>query len=153
MYATGHYGAALLVYAPVGVALTLSGQFELAVVGGGLMLAFSTLPDIDIKTPLIPHRGPTHTILFALLVGAGLGWVALRLTTPILAGFAFGVGVLSIASHLLADWITPMGIKPFWPFSRRRYSLDLTTAKNPVANYLLLGLGVFVTAVSVLYLQ
>ncbi|WP_336359467.1 metal-dependent hydrolase [Haladaptatus sp. ZSTT2] len=150
MYATGHYGAALLVYAPLGVALALSGQFELAVFGGAGMLALATLPDIDIRTPLIPHRGPTHTVLFALLVGAGLGWVTLRLTNLTLATFGFLVGTLSITSHLLADWITPMGIKPFWPLSRRSYSLGLTTAKNPVANYLLFGLGVFVTVVALL---
>jgi len=35
-----------------------------------------------------------------------------------------------------------MGIRPLWPVSRRRYSLSVTTAANPIANYGLLGLGV-----------
>jgi membrane-bound metal-dependent hydrolase YbcI (DUF457 family) len=32
---------------------------------------------------------------------------------------------IGCASHLLADWLTPEGIQPLWPFSQRRVSLGL----------------------------
>ncbi len=87
--------------------------------GGAVAVALSTTPDYDHRVPLIAHRGPTHTLLFALVVGAVLAAVAAVAATeeapveaPILATFAFTVGTLSIGSHLLADWLTPMGIHP-----------------------------------------
>ncbi|MFC4987502.1 metal-dependent hydrolase [Saliphagus infecundisoli] len=159
MYRAGHYGAALLVYAPLSAAVALAGYEALAVVGGAVAVALSTTPDYDHRVPLIAHRGPTHTLLFALVVGAVLAAVAAVAATeeapveaPILATFAFTVGTLSIGSHLLADWLTPMGIRPFWPVSSRRYSLSVTTAANPVSNSLLLAAGVgtaFLAAASV----
>jgi inner membrane protein len=152
VYRTGHYGAALLVYAPVGAVVFLAAP-ELALLGGAGVLLLATLPDYDLRVPFVSHRGPTHTVLFLLAV-AGLlgaaGWVAGarfglggRVT---LAGFAFLVGALGIGSHLLADVLTPAGIEPFWPVSSRNYTLSLVRASNPVANWALLALGVFVTA-------
>ncbi|MFA9416782.1 metal-dependent hydrolase [Natrinema sp. HArc-T2] len=152
MYQTGHYGGALTAYAPLGTFVALMGYGEIAAVGGLVCVALSTLPDFDHRLPLIDHRGPTHTILFALAVGAGLATLAavfVDASSPFvdvgINAFAFLVGVASISSHLLADALTPMGIRPFWPFSRRRYSFAVTTAANPVANYGLLGLGLAAT--------
>lgn len=73
MHKTGHIGAALLVYSPIGLVLLLSGFDELAVLGGVGMIALATLPDCDHQLPIIAHRGPTHSITFALLLGALLG--------------------------------------------------------------------------------
>jgi len=152
MYQMGHYGGALTAYAPLGTIVALIGYGELAIVGGLVCVALSTLPDYDHRLPLIDHRGPTHTILFALAVGTGLATLAAvfidassTLVDVGIDAFAFLVGVVSIGSHLLADALTPMGIRPFWPVSRRRYSLEMTTADNPVANYGLFGLGVAAT--------
>ncbi|RZH69452.1 metal-dependent hydrolase [Natrinema altunense] len=149
MYQEGHYGGALLAYAPVGTVVALAGHAEVAIVGGLICVGLSTLPDCDHRLPLIDHRGPTHTVPFALLVGAGLAALAAVLVDASSAfadlGFvslAFLVGFVSIGSHLLVDALTPMGVRPFWPLSRRRYSLEVTTAANPVANYGLFGLGI-----------
>ncbi|SEP97922.1 metal-dependent hydrolase [Natrinema salaciae] len=149
MYQVGHYGGALLAYAPLGTIVALWGHAEVAIVGGLVCVALSTLPDYDHRLPLIDHRGPTHTIPFALLAGAGLAALSAVLVDASSAfadagfvSFAFLVGFASIGSHLLVDALTPMGIRPFWPISRRRYSADLTTAANPFANYGLLGLGI-----------
>jgi inner membrane protein len=100
MYRTGHYGAALLTYAPVG-AVALAGTAA-------------------------PGR--------AVSLGA-VGFLA---------------GFLVVASHLLADALTPAGIEPFWPFSSENYSLGLVRADSIVGNYGLLALGVFATAVVLL---
>ncbi len=149
MYQVGHYGGAMLAYTPLGTIVTLSGHGDIAIVGGLVCVMLSTLPDYDHRLPLVEHRGPTHTVAFALLVGAGLAALTAVLVDSgsafvgaSVVSFAFLVGVVSIGSHLLVDALTPMGIRPFWPLSRRRYSLQLTTAANPIANYGLFGLGV-----------
>jgi inner membrane protein len=157
MYRAGHYGAALLAYAPVGGAALATGFEVAAVAGGALTLALAPLPDYDQRVPLISHRGSTHTVAFALLVGlvtGALGFVAgseTGLASAAAAG-AFGlvVGTLAIGSHLLADVITPAGIAPFWPLSSRNYTLALARADNTVANYLLLALGIGITVATAL---
>lgn len=155
MYRNGHYGAALLCYAPVGFGLLVAELESGAVVVGAIALALARTPDLDVRVPLISHRGITHTVWFALAVGAlcaGAGWV---LATPLglesaatVAGLAGGAGALSIGSHLLADALTPMGIRPLWPLSGASYSLELVRADNWLANQLLLGAGVFAVAVA-----
>lgn len=156
MYRTGHWGAALLAYAPVGYLLLRSDPI-LAFVGAGVVLWLATLPDVDQLLP-IRHRGPTHSLLFLALVAAVLGAVGGALGVgsyqPVdaLPGVGFGVvlGVVAIGSHLLADMLTPMGVNPFWPVPADPVSLHVTRAANPLANYVLLGLGV-TASVTVLY--
>lgn len=157
MYRAGHLGVSLLVFLPVGVGLVLAGRTELAVLGELCVLSVASLPDVDHELPLVSHRGVTHTVWFALLVGLGFGAVGWLLggrpTTPAapelaVAGFAFGA--LGICAHLLGDVLTPMGITPVWPLSRRTLTLDLVYAKNPAANYGLLASGVLCTVAAAL---
>jgi inner membrane protein len=157
VYQLGHYGLALLVYAPVGTALVSRGHVLAAYLGGAVMVGTAMLPDCDYRLPLVEHRGGTHSFVFALLIGALFGAVG-SAVDPVLGtavavdlrAFGFAVGVLTVVTHMLGDVLTPMGIRPFWPLSRRRYSLDVTPAKNPVANYVLFALGVFSTAVALI---
>ncbi|MXV63169.1 metal-dependent hydrolase [Natronorubrum sp. JWXQ-INN-674] len=149
MYQVGHYGAALLAYTPLGTVIALGGYETVAIVGALVCVALSTLPDCDHRIPMLEHRGPTHSLAFALFVGAGLAAVTAVLidaASPLVdvgfVAFAFVVGTLSIVSHLLADALTPMGIRPFWPLSNRHYTLSVTPAANPLANYVLFGIGV-----------
>jgi len=153
VYRAGHLGVSLLVYAPVGFVLVLLGRPDLAVLGELCMLSLATLPDTDHRLPLVSHRGPTHTVAFAVLVGLGVGvvgWVLGGQPAPVtsseLAVFGFAVGTLAVLAHLLGDVLTPMGIAPFWPLWDRRFTLRLTRADDTLANYALLALGVFVTA-------
>lgn len=153
MYTTGHYGVALLVYAPVAF-LLLQVAPVLALVGGIGVIAISTLPDVDHRLPFVRHRSLTHTIPFLLAVSsalAGLGWWLAGTGSGLpggrvaVAAFGFGVGVLGIGSHLLADAITPMGVPLLWPFSRERFTLDLTNSNDRLANGVLLVLGLAAT--------
>ena len=147
MYKTGHYGAALFVYAPVGFVL-LSVDPALAVLGGVGSVALSRLPDYDQRVPLVDHRGVTHTLPFlaavAVLLGA-LGHQSAEAfgTDPLrTAGLGVVVALVAVGSHLLADVLTPAGVPLLWPLSGRRYSANVATASNPLANYGLLTLGV-----------
>ena len=119
MYALGHYGVALLVYAPVGFLLAGTDP-TLALVGGAGVLALSTVPDYDLRVPFLTHRGVTHTLLFTAVVAA-----------------------LGIGSHILGDVLTPAGVAVFWPLSSHEYTVGLTRADNRFANWALFGGGVF----------
>ena len=149
MHKKGHYGAALTAYAPVGMgALTLG--FDVTAVGGGLVaVGLAMLPDVDMNLPNVAHRGPTHTIHFALgvgivagIMGAVLGQAA---TSQWLLTVGSGlylalVGSLTIGSHIAADALTPMGVTPFG--DDRHYSYDLWNADSVLGNYGLLALGI-----------
>jgi inner membrane protein len=161
MYRTGHYGVALLVWAPVGFLLLTLGRPAAAVLGGAAVLALTPLPDYDHRLPLVTHRGATHTLLFAGLAGAALGGAATLLPpaarasldlppNPTLAAFCFGVGALAVGAHLLGDLLTPAGVRPLWPLSGRTYALGLATSDSRIANALLLALGVFATVAATL---
>ena len=154
MYRNGHHGVSLLLYAPIGFVLLVTGAPGVAILGGAVMLALATLPDVDHVIPLIEHRGPTHTFAFAGLIGAVVGSVAYTLAPqlgldPGFAGITgVGIGCYAILAHLAGDVLTPSGIEPFWPLSSRNYSLNLTRADDVMANWLLLGLGVTATVVA-----
>lgn len=154
MYRTGHYGAALLAYAPVGAFALALGFDGLALAGGVVAVLGAKIPDIDRSIPGLAHRGLTHTVWFALLVGAIggiLGAVVGGTRGPLASGvFGATVGVVTIGSHVLADALTPIGVRPFVPVSDREYSLGITTAANPLANVGLFVLGVLATALAVL---
>ena len=146
MYRWGHIGAALFVYGPVGAALSHAGDPGLALLGAAVAVACATLPDADELLP-IDHRGPTHTVWFvavvSVIVAAAGGLLGASIGRPgtvaLIVGSAAG---LSLSSHLLADSITPMGIRPFYPLSRWHHSFDVIPAANPRANTTMLGVGI-----------
>lgn len=153
----GHYGAALLLYSPVALLLLGRGDRLLALLGGALAVSLAMAPDCDCVIPGMKHRGATHTLGFALLVGGlvgAAGWVVGATVDPTtattLGGFTFFVGTLTVVSHLLADVITPMGVRPFWPLSDRHFTLRLVLAKNWTANVLLFAGGIGATVLVVL---
>ena len=146
MHRWGHVGAALLAYAPVGGTVTAAGAPGLAALGAVVTVAAATVPDVD-EFLQLAHRGPTHTVWFivgcTLLaggVGAAVGpGVGRPVALPAVLGAAVG---LSLTTHLLADVVTPMGVRPLYPVSPWHRSLELTPSRNPRANAALLGAGV-----------
>ncbi|ELZ45792.1 membrane-bound metal-dependent hydrolase [Halorubrum californiense DSM 19288] len=153
MYRKGHVGASLVVYAPFGFLVAALASIEVGLVGAAGVASLAMVPDLDTRVPFVKHRGITHTVWFALLVGVAFGVVGLAagLRRGVVEALLFGgagllFGVVTIVSHLLADALTPMGIRPFAPLRDTEYTLDLFTAANPIANYALLGLGGVVAA-------
>ena len=175
MHKRGHAGFALLAYLPVlavGTAseewsvLTLIGVVALAdiarpvalLTGWNLSLSLAMLPDIDQQLPQVTHRGFTHTIWFVLTVslcGAGLGFLLATVfpipggvASPAMVGLFCGyLCVHALGTHLLADVVTPMGLRPLWPVSDWHVSLNLLRAANPTANRVLYLMGVSTTVI------
>lgn len=112
------------------------------------------LPDLDMRIPGVKHRGITHTVWFGLIAAALFGAVGYQLDSGLIAlsstsdaarplAFAFAyLGLHAVVTHLLADMLTPAGIRPFAPLSSRKFSLNLVRAANPVANVLLYVAGI-----------
>jgi inner membrane protein len=153
MHREGHIGAALVAYAPIGGILVAAGIDTLAVAGAVVAFGLAMLPDWDQRIPFVTHRGVTHTVHFAGAVGGvlSLAGVVLGLSNGILVGIALGVfgfvvGFVTIGSHIAADALTPMGVEPYR--DGRRYSFDIVRAANPIANYLLLTLGIVAVALA-----
>jgi inner membrane protein len=101
--------------------------------------ALSALPDLDLKWQRqginIRHRGPTHSILFAVIAGIAFGgmfWYANKTLTW--AGMGFLSGFMGVVSHLIGDMFTHHAFKPLWPLSSRETALHLTRASNKAAN-------------------
>lgn len=152
MYRTGHLGVSLLVFAPIGYLLVAAGEPLAALVTGATMLWLAMLPDLDHRIPLIEHRGPTHSLLFAALVGGAFATAGAVLADGLgildqarLSAFGFLVGAVSVGAHLLGDVLTPAGVNLFWPWGRE-FSLYLTRADSTIANYGLFLLGVLAVA-------
>lgn len=158
MYREGHYGINALLYSPVAFITSVSLSLELAIIGAVCVLGVATLPDCDrhfsdnMETArsniwtLIPikHRGFTHTIWFAGIigaVGAGLGVLIPFHETSVAAGFTFAVSFFGIVCHILGDALTPMGVKPFSPLSKTTRTVNLCNASNSMANYAFLLVG------------
>jgi len=154
MYVLGHVGISLFLYAPIAGLLLSAGQPVGGALTGLLMVGLAPLPDLDTYTDCLDHRGPTHTVWFALGVGlvvaivTGGGMVIVDSVagvdqTPLWIGGWFGaVSTLAVLGHLVGDLVTPMGLWPFRPLSAWHYTFDLTPSKSPRANRLCFASGV-----------
>ncbi len=107
------------------------------------------LPDIDVVTTimgnhaklvyLLHHRGHTHTILYVLLTGLLIGWVAAWFlkkrepnseqgTTKTLLITAVACSAL----HIFMDWWNIYGVHPFYPFDNKWYYGDAIFIVEPI---------------------
>lgn len=173
----GHYGINLTLGSVGLIALSALNAPFLGLAAFVTIGAVASLPDIDHQStavPILKHRGWTHTVYFAALVGAliaGAGYALTTLLSPHIPlesprfwppnATALGVivaaggGAVGVLGHLAGDIITPRGITPFNPILPRihtarlpdtSWSLDLTTAGNKKTNALLGFVGMTTTA-------
>ena len=122
-----------------------------AVVGA----AAGALPDIDVLfsingsyfDQLVTHRGITHSLFFAPVVGPALGWCVWRWQQRKAAGPSpradlgrwILVVCLALLSHPLLDYLTPYGTQLLLPFSNARFAISAMPIIDPVYTALLLG--------------
>lgn len=171
MLREGHFGISLILVSPVVFALLVLGFPVLAVLSVVATVIGGGLPDLDVRTSIVKHRGWTHTLWFAVVssIGGSIALVTVWVAAPSIVssrvsvvgvasvGLLFGFGVLT---HIVGDVITPRGIRLFEPVlprgrggvsvSDRKFCLDLVNAKNSLANNGLLSVGVGVI-VAVVY--
>jgi inner membrane protein len=111
-----------------------------------LFALLGAVPDIDILLP-IPHRGPTHSIVSAVLVFL-VAWPALAWFRPAADGPSPVRLALAIAaawgSHILLDWLgadssTPQGLMALWPLTTTHYISGLDVFLNISRRYWLPG--------------
>lgn len=119
-----------------------------AVIGGAVLAA---CPDLDLlygamEGPfgrLLVHRGMTHSLFFAPVVGTLAGWLLWRWrrgkgTDPGAGPWAWiGLCVLALLSHPLLDLFTSYGTQLFMPFSRDRYALHAIAIVDPAYSFML----------------
>lgn len=169
MLREGHLGLGLLLFAPVGGVLLWLERWILFGVSLWPVLVGTVLPDLDLRLPVVSHRGWTHTVWFVLfLVAAGpiIGVVSTVVSNHLIAdvsgtftlvsgaivGTLFGTALaFGVATHILGDVVTPRGVKLFTPpipgdiggidVSQRTVSLDLVKADNQIMNRSLLMSG------------
>jgi inner membrane protein len=110
----------------------------------------SNFPDLDlVLTPLLPeplgyllhHRGHTHTLLYAVPQALSLCavlwalWPAarrlLKQSAVARTGLALTVGI-SLALHLLMDYLNSYGIHPFHPLDARWFYGDMVFIVEPL---------------------
>jgi len=87
-----------------------------------VIIVLSNLPDIDVLFGLILqsngsafHRGPTHSILFALI----MGFIASKASKlwPNMPNLGFKTCSMLIFSHVIADYfLTNSAVSFYWPF-------------------------------------
>lgn len=96
--------------------------------GAGLAVVLANLSDADLLLAVLArrymHHQATHTLLFALVVGAAAAMAAPLFRIKPLR--AFGVVALLVGSHIIIDFLTrdtsyPKGCMLFWPVSNRYY--------------------------------
>ncbi|RZN60719.1 metal-dependent hydrolase [Methanonatronarchaeum sp. AMET6-2] len=160
LHQEGHIGLCLLFYTPI----VYTGQhigvpWILLILSTATAISIANIPDIDLKTTFLSHRGFTHTILFALITGTTTGFLYLGIASlfnpfpleiriaVLLLGFL--TGFLAITSHIAGDMLTPMGVKPYWPLKNKKISLSLFKARNRLANTIFLALGIIIYTSSI----
>ena len=113
-------------------------------------------PDMDIfwglRGPVAGfghHRGITHTFLgapFVALAVTGVVWLwhRSRRKPPVVPprwAWVWLLSCLAVLGHIFLDWTNNYGVRPFFPFNPRWYSLDIAFIIEPVIfAALLLGL-------------
>ena len=99
MHRRGHVGMALLAYAPVGFVLLRERQLGLALLGLIGVLLVEPLPDSDFWLPGLSHRGTSHSLLAALVVGGVIGalsWVIGDRVAVLLANALAGLDTTTV---------------------------------------------------------
>jgi membrane-bound metal-dependent hydrolase YbcI (DUF457 family) len=134
MHRRGHVGVTLLAVAPIAYYFVSNGTPLLALLSWVGIQAVEPLPDWDLQVSGLQHRGLSHSLLAALLVGSVLGasgWVLsgsvndLLLAVPsvLSTGFDQGTVVADRFSHVL----TVLNLQPL-TISIERLGLFSTSA-------------------------
>jgi membrane-bound metal-dependent hydrolase YbcI (DUF457 family) len=105
-----------------------------------LILTLSVIPDVDILIPFLEHRGPSHSIIIALVFFVPIFAIYHRHALPYFAAL--------IQHSLLGDYIAGGQTQLLWPFTVQQYGMEISI--RSMAN-LTLEWALFVTALTVMW--
>lgn len=172
MHHNGHFGVSMILCAPFLLVSLLS---EMYIIGGVLclsMLLFSSTPDIDLQLPFFTHRGFTHTVQFAVLLGLLMGVISFFGLTYVdtqivslsqllqvtvissilqLSSVIFVGSTLGIIFHLIGDIFTPTGVNLFSKANNYGYSLHICKANSKFGNESAMKLGFMSIGLTFIY--
>lgn len=116
MYAIGHFALGYLT-------AKLTAHLTKTQVNMPLILSLSVIPDIDLLIPFIEHRGPTHSILTAIIIFIPTIILFRKKALPYLTSL--------IQHSLIADFITG-NTQLFWPLTSQSYgiAIDIKSPTN-----------------------
>lgn len=158
MYKSGHKGINMILFSPILFIMIILDFIIVGLLSAFIIFYFASLPDKDLDTRLLTHRGFTHTYSFSICIGILFGFISLIFTNisinigllePTLFNLIFFtfwgvfVGVFTILGHIAGDILTPTGVKIFQKpkgipdlpiFKDKKYTLDLIPASNTWAN-------------------
>lgn len=134
------------------------GHKTLGLRAAGVGAAAGAMPDIDVLfslngdyfDQLLSHRGITHSLFFAPVVGPALAWLVWRFEARRshqgrdrrrLRVWVLAL-TLAILSHPLLDFLTPYGTQLLLPFSNARFAVSAMPIIDPVYTIALL-IGLF----------
>jgi len=107
----------------------------------GLLFTVSVLPDLDLLLFwFVEHRGPTHSLMFVLLVSLPFFVVYRKSAIPYF---------VALLSHSLVGDIYSAGVQLFWPFSMDW--VFVSTLSNTAAISLGLEVVIFVVCSAVMF--
>lgn len=164
MNSYGHTGLTLLLGLPLLLLLPLPYSVTLI----GTMLLTTHAPNNDAFFSFLSRRGITHTVWFAIGIGAlifftvspilliveesllQLGGFIPQAFDPVHLSVVLGIGgMLGILSHVLGDiLITSKGqevVKPFWPVSKIPWCIGSTNKRNSPVNDMVLHFALVAT--------
>lgn len=103
-----------------------------------LIFVFSIIPDIDYYLQIESHRGPTHSIIVALLVFIPILIIFRRKAIPYL---------LALLSHtLIGDLIAGNSIQLFWPITTTQIPTPFPNFLNNSLLMIILELTLFIVS-------
>ena len=136
MFGVGHIALAYLL--AKGSAHTLKANINIP-----LVLVLSIIPDIDILAGEAFHRGPTHSLILAVLVFIPIFLLYRKQAIPYF---------LALVSHLIGDLFIGGNLQLFWPLSTSPVSLPIIpkiSIFSPIN--VALELTLFIAATLVMY--
>jgi inner membrane protein len=104
------------------------------------------LPDIDIIAHLkgrlyylLNHRGASHSLIALSCMSLGLG-TALYWMFPTTSWWTIVLWTLiGTLSHSITDLLNSFGAELLWPFSRKKFTVDMIMLTDPIVSSLFLG--------------
>lgn len=116
MFAVGHFASGYI----LGKLTTRGTKMRMNL---PLIFTLSVIPDIDILIPFLQHRGPSHSIITAIIIFTPIFVVWRKKAIPYF---------IAVVQHsLVGDFIAGGGSQVLWPLTPQSYGLEISI-KSPV---------------------